>query len=166
MKAASVHRGIESRIRLIRGEKVLIDADLAVLYGVTTAALNQAVVRNKERFPGDFCFQLSAADAQSLISQSVISKQGRGGRRTPIRAFTEQGVSMLSSVLRSGRAVEVNIEIMRAFVRLRRVLEGNQVLAKKLAEMEKHYDGQFKVVFEAIRQLMAADEKPKPRIGF
>jgi hypothetical protein len=158
------HR-IESKIRVIRGEKVLLDSDLAVLYGVTTAALNQAVSRNQNRFPEDFRFKLSLDDKAVLISQTVISKPGRGGRRKPTYAFTEQGVAMLSSVLRSQRAVLVNIEIMRAFVKLRRLLNQNQALAKKLLNMERRYDGQFKVVFEAIHQLMMAPVKTK-KIGF
>lgn len=159
-----IRQRVESKIRSVRGEKVLLDEDLAALYGVTAKALNQQVKRNADRFPGDFSFKPTGEEAQALRSQSVTSK--RGGRRYLPLAFTEQGVAMLSSVLRSQRAVKVNVEIMRAFVGLRRMLAGNQALAKKLMEMEKRYDGQFKVVFEAIRQLMVMPEKPKKRIGF
>jgi hypothetical protein len=155
---------VETKIQIVRGERVLFDGDLAALYGVPVKALNQQVKRNRERFPEDFAFQLDANEMANLKSQSVTSSWG--GRRQRPYAFTEQGVAMLSSVLHSQRAVKVNIEIMRAFVDLRRMLAGNQALAKKLLEMEKRYDGQFKVVFEAIRQLMALPEKPKGRIGF
>jgi hypothetical protein len=155
---------IARAIRLIRGQRVLLDADLARLYGVSTKALNQAVRRNPERFPVDFIFQLSVEEADNLRSQTVTSSS-HGGRRTRPVAFTEQGVAMLSSVLRSRRAVDVNVQIMRAFVELRRVLEATAGLARKLNALELKYDGQFKVVFDAIRQLMA----PQPRrrtIGF
>lgn len=166
---------IERRILLIRGEKVMLDADLAELYGVETKVLNQAVRRNIERFPGDFMFQLSAEESEnlrfhfgtsSLRSQFVTSKEGRGGRRYNPLAFTEQGVAMLSSVLRSQRAVQVNIAIMRAFVKLREMLASHRDLARRLDEMEKKYDAQFKVVFDAIRELMKPPEKPRSRIGF
>jgi len=158
---------IEQKIHLIRGQRVLLDSDLARLYGVTTFNLNKAVKRNLDRFPQDFMFQLSKDEFESLIFQSGISKAGRGGRRFPPYAFTEQGVAMLSSVLQSKRAVHVNIEIMRAFVRLREILGTHKDLARKLEELEKKYDEQFRVVFEAIRQLMAPSESPpKRRIGF
>lgn len=163
---------VERAILLLRGHKVMLDADLAALYGVETRALNQAVRRNHERFPEDFMFQLTAREALALTSQIVISNDGsgpaggRGGRRTRPYAFTEQGVAMLSSVLRSRRAVRVNVEIMRAFVRLRRMLESHAELAKKLDALEAKYDAQFKVVFQAIRQLMAPPEKPRRKIGF
>lgn len=158
---------IESRILFIRGEKVMLDADLAGLYGVETRALVQAVKRNIERFPADFMFQLTRGELDALRSQFVISKPlGRGGRRYPPYAFTEQGVAMLSSVLHSERAVLINIEIMRAFVRLRQMIASNTALARKLASLEKKYDAQFKAVFDVIRQLMAPPEKPKRRIGF
>ncbi len=166
---------IEARILLIRGEKVLLDTDLAELYGVETKVLNQAVRRNSERFPEDFMFQLSAKEsenlrlhfgASSLRSQFVTSNAGRGGRRYNPLAFTEQGVAMLSSVLRSERAVQVNIAIMRAFVKLRAMLASHGDLARRLNEMEKKYDAQFKVVFDAIRELMKPPEKPRRRIGF
>ncbi|MBI4706047.1 MAG: ORF6N domain-containing protein [Deltaproteobacteria bacterium] len=145
----------------------MLDADLAALYGVETRDLVQAVKRNIERFPDDFMFQLTAGELDLLRSQFVISKPGgRGGRRSLPYAFTEQGVAMLSSVLRSPRAVQVNIEIMRAFVRLRQMLQSNADLARKLAALERKYDAQFKAVFSAIRRLMAPAVKPKRRIGF
>ncbi|HJM42365.1 MAG TPA: ORF6N domain-containing protein, partial [Nitrospinota bacterium] len=129
------------------------DEDIAVLYGVETKVLVQAVKRNRERFPEDFMFQLTSEEFTRLRSQIVTSK-GRGGRRYPPYAFTEQGVAMLSGVLRSKRAVQVNIEIMRAFVRFRRLLSTHKELAKKLIELERRYDAQLKVVFEALRELM------------
>lgn len=144
----------------------MLDADLAALYGVPTKALVQAVKRNRARFPGDFMFQLTAEEAARLRSQTVTSKPGRGGRRTRPYAFTEQGVAMLSSVLRSERAVAVNVEIMRAFVRLRAMLLGHEDLARKLAALERKYDAQFRVVFDAIRELMAPPSKPRRPIGF
>jgi hypothetical protein len=157
---------IEQAILLLRGQKVMLDDDLAELYGVETRALVQAVRRNADRFPADFMFQLSAVEFEGLRSQSVISNARRGGRRYPPYAFTEQGVAMLSSVLRSQRAVQVNIEIMRAFVRLRRMLASNEDLSRRLEELEQKYDAQFKVVFEAIRQLMMPPDPPTRRIGF
>jgi hypothetical protein len=159
---------ITSRIYLLCGEKVLFDFDLAELYGVETRTLVQAVKRNAERFPSDFFFQLKPEEVAALRSQSVISNVGRGGVRHRPYAFTEQGVAMLSSVLRSSRAVQVNIAIMRAFVQLRQMISSHADLARKLAALERRYDDQFKVVFEAIRALMAEDEEPAPerRIGF
>lgn len=159
---------IENSILFIRGEKVILDEDLAFLYRVSTKVLIQAVKRNKERFPPDFMFQLNKEEFASLRSQFVTSKpkSGRGGRRYPPYAFTEEGVAMLSSVLNSPRAVKVNMEIMRAFVRLRKMLTSNADLARKLEILEKKYDAQFKVVFEAIRQLMAEPERPPKKIGF
>jgi ORF6N domain len=156
---------IESRILLIRKNKVMLDSDLAWLYGVTTRALVQAAKRNKERFPQDFMFQLSRQEFQILRSQSVTSRQW-GGRRYPPYAFTEQGVAMLSSVLRSKRAVLVNVQIMRTFVRLRQLLSSHAELQRQLDQLEKKYDRRFKVVFEAIRELMEPPEKPGNRIGF
>jgi hypothetical protein len=156
---------IERLILLIRGQKVLLDKDLAYLYEVETRSLIQAVKRNIERFPEDFAFQLDAAEFDGLRSQIVISKS-RGGRQYPPYAFTEQGVAMLSSVLRSPRAVAVNIEIMRAFVRLRQMLLSHAELARKIHALEKKYDGQFKVVFDALRQLTQPPAKPKRPIGF
>jgi len=159
---------IERAILMIRGEKVLLDADLAALYGVATRVLIQAVKRNAERFPPDFMFQLTKEEFDLLRSQFVTSKIGdpRGGRRYPPYAFTEQGVAMLSSVLHSPRAIAVNIEIMRTFIRLRRILASHADLARKLEALEKKYDVQFKVVFDAIRQLMAPPEPKRRRIGF
>ena len=158
---------IERAILLLRGHKVMFDSDLASLYGVETKVLNQAVSRNIERFPADFMFQLTEAEATRLRSQTVTLKTGRGHHRKYLPyAFTEQGVAMLSSVLRSPRAVRVNIEIMRAFVRLRQMLQTNADLARKLAALEKKYDAQFKVVFDAIRALMAPPRAQRRRIGF
>ena len=159
---------IESRIYLIRREKVILDVDLAALYEVEVKALNQAVKRNIKRFPGDFMFQLTAEEAALLRSQTVTLKTGRGEHRKYLpRVFTEQGVAMLSSVLNSERAILVNIEIMRAFVRLRQMLQGNADLARKLAALEKKYDAQFKIVFDAIRELMTPPQPRKKRsIGF
>lgn len=157
---------IENHIYLLRGQKVMLSNDLAGLYGVEPRALVQAVKRNNERFPDDFMFQLSAREFQNLKSQFVISSWG-GLRRAVPYAFTEQGVAMLSTVLHSKRAVQVNIEIMRAFVRLRRMLATNAGLARKLAALEKKYDAQFSVVFDAIRELMTLPEPKKKRaIGF
>jgi len=157
---------IERKIRLVRGHKVMLDSDLAELYGVQTKVLVQAVKRNAKRFPLDFMFQLKNQDAVGLRSQFVTSKSGRGGRRYQPYAFTEQGVAMLSSVLNSERAIEVNIQIMRTFVNLREMIASHKDLAWKLDELEKKYDGRFQSVFEVIRQLMAMEEKPKRKIGF
>ena len=150
----------------LREERVILDRDLAALYQVEVKALNQAVKRNRERFPPDFMFELTAEETRALRSQFVTSKPGRGGRRYAPYAFTEQGVAMLSSVLRSDRAVQVNVEIMRAFVRLRRFLQTNVELARKLAALEKRYDARFRVVFDAIRELMDPPKRPRRRIGF
>ena len=156
---------IESAILLIRGEKVMLDQDIAELYGVETRALVQAVKRNIDRFPSDFMFQLSDVEFDNLRSQIVRSSWG--GRRTAPYAFTEQGVSMLSSVLRSPQAIRVNIEIMRTFVRLRKMLQSHAELSKKIDALETKYDRQFKVVFDAIRQLMQPGiPSKKHRIGF
>lgn len=156
---------IEKRILLIRGQKVMLSLHLAELYDVETRALNQAVKRNAERFPGDFMFQLTEAEVEILVSQNVIPHKKYFGGSLPY-AFTEQGVAMLSSVLRSERAIRVNIDIMRAFVKLRELLATQKDLARKLNELEKKYDSQFRVVFDAIRQLMQPPEKPKREIGF
>jgi hypothetical protein len=163
---------IEKAILLIRGHKVMLDRDLADLYGVATKVLNQAVRRNYARFPEDFMFQLSQAEFEDWRSQIVTSNPGAkmGVRRKPY-AFTEQGVAMLSSVLNSERAIEVNIAIMRAFVRLREILATHKELARKLDELERklgQHDKHFQVVFEAIRQLMTPPPEPekKRRIGF
>lgn len=156
---------IAQAILLIRGQKVMLDADLADLYEVETKMLIQAVKRNIDRFPEDFMIQLTEHEVNNLRSQFVTSSWG--GRRYPPYVFTEQGVAMLSSVLRSDRAIHVNIEIMRAFVRLRQMLASNVDLARKLATLERKYDAQFKIVFDAIRELMTPPEPKKKRpIGF
>jgi hypothetical protein len=159
---------IEKAILLIRGQKVILDHDLADLYEVSTKRLNERVRRNLARFPEDFMFQLTEEEAEALRSQFATSKKSRGGRRYLPYVFTEQGVSMLSSVLNSERAIEVNIAIMRAFVRLREMLASHKDLSRKLDELEKKYDSHFKIVFEAIRQLMAppTETEKKRRIGF
>ena len=160
---------IERRILLLRGQKVMLDADLAALYDVETRTLVQTLKRNLERFPEDFMFQLTAAEnerLQILRSQSVISSGAHGGRRYAPYAFNEQGVAMLSSILRSPRAIAVNIEIMRAFVRLREALTSHKDLARKFAALEAKYDAQFKTVFEAIRQLMIPPTTKRRGIGF
>lgn len=159
---------IARTISVIRGQKVLLDTDLARLYGVTTGNLNKSVARNRERFPADFMFQLNAEEAERLIFQIGISK-GRGGRRHRPYAFTEQGVAMISSVLKSERAAKVNIAIMRAFVKLREVLGTNRELARKFSDLEKRvgkHDEEIAAIIDAIRQLMAPSEKPKREIGF
>jgi hypothetical protein len=162
-----VHAGcIEATILIVRGHNVMLDTHLASLYGVETRELVQAVKRNHERFPPDFMFQLTHDELRVLRSQSVISRSGHGGRRTAPYAFTEQGVAMLASVLRGHRAVRVNIEIMRTFVRLRQMLQSNAGLARKLDDLEARYDTQFKAVFQAMRELMAPTGASKPRIGF
>jgi hypothetical protein len=158
-------RIIAESILWIRGHRVILDEDLAALYAVETRALIQAVKRNPTRFPADFMFQLTAPEFSRLRSQFVISN-GSGGRRHRPFAFTEEGVAMLSSVLRSRRAIRVNVEIMRAFVRLRRLLSSHERLARKLGVLEKKYDAQFSVVFDAIRSLMIEEASPKRRIGF
>lgn len=157
---------IEHSIYLIRGQKVMLDADLAELYEVETKILNKAVKRHLDRFPEDFMFQLTTEETENLRFQIGTSSAGHGGRRYLPYAFTEQGVAMLSGLLNSPRAVKVNIEIMRAFVRLRRLLASHTELARKLSQMEKKYDEQFKVVFDAIRELMTPPEKPRKKIGF
>jgi phage regulator Rha-like protein len=145
----------------------MVDDDLAELYEISVKVLNQAVKRNRSRFPEDFMFQLTSEESDSLRSHFVTLKTGRGRHRKYLPfAFTEQGVAMLSSVLRSKRAVQVNIEIVRAFVRLRQMLASNTQLATKLADMEKKYDAQLKVVFDAIRQLMTPPQSKKRKIGF
>jgi len=158
---------IEKKIYMIRGYKVMIDKDLADLYEVETKIFNRAVKRNSDRFLPDFMFQLTKKEAESLRFQIGTSKtSGRGGRRYLPYVFTEQGVAMLSGILNSKRAVRVNIEIMRAFVKLRQMLASNAQLSRKLKNLEKKYDEQFKVVFEAIYKLMAPPEKKKRKIGF
>ena len=175
-------------VYFIRGERVMLDADLAKLYGVETGALNRAVKRNLDRFPGDFMFRFTKEDWENLRCQigtsssfghvsareamksQFVTSNLHGGRRGLPNAFTEQGVAMLSSVLRSSRAVEVNIAIMRTFVQLRRLMDSNRDLARKIEAMEKKYDEQFAVVFDAIKRLVAEDQtakaRPKRSIGF
>lgn len=157
---------IERKIYLVRGQKVMLDSDLAVLYGVPTKALVQSVKRNRKRFPPDFMFQLENQDVAGLRSQIVTSKGKRGGRRYDPFVFTEQGVAMLSSVMHSDRAIEVNIQIMRVFVKLREMIAAHKDLTKKLAELEKKYDSQLKIVFDAIRALVAEPEPKEKKIGF
>jgi hypothetical protein len=173
---------LASLVHMIRHEKVLMDSDLAELYGVTTGNLNKAVQRNIDRFPEDFMFQLTDEEVKSLMSQIVISKisnpnlkfqigrsSSHGGRRNLPYAFTEQGVAMLSSVLRSPRAVEVNIAIMRTFVQLRRLMDSNQLLAEKIEHLEQKYaehDQNFTLIFDAIKQLITADSIPNKEMGF
>lgn len=155
---------IERSIHLIHGHKVMLDSDLAELYGVSTKRLNQQVKRNSDRFPEDFMFQLSAEEFANLRSQFATASWG--GRRTPPYAFTEHGAVMLASVLNSPVAVRASIEVVRAFVRLRQMLASHEDLARKLAVLEKKYDAQFKVVFDAIRQLMTPPTPQQRRIGF
>ncbi len=157
---------IERCIHVIRGQKVMMDTDLAELYEVPTKVLNQAVRRNIDRFPADFMIQLTAEEEAALRSQIVTSNKGRGGRRYLPFVFTEQGVAMLSTVLNSERAIQVNIAIMRAFVQLRAMIATNEELAHKLEHLEKKTDARFKVVFDAIRKLMQPPAKPRAKIGF
>ena len=164
MKPDALALQAERRILLLRAQRVMLSDDLALLYGVEAKALNRAVKRNVERFPDDFMFQLNDEEWTNLKCQ--IGTSSWGGSRIAPYAFTEQGVAMLSSVLRSPRAVQVNITIMRAFVRLRELLLTNADLARKLAALEAKYDSQFKAVFDAIRQLMAPPQPPRPEIGF
>jgi hypothetical protein len=154
---------IISKILFLRGEKVILDRDLAELYGVETRVLNQAVSRNIKRFPPDFMFTLTR-DEIMKISQIVTSSEIKYSKR--VRAFTEQGVAMLSSVLNSERAIEVNVAIMRAFIHLRKMVSSHKDLKKKIAAIERKYDEQFAIVFEAIKQLLEEDEKPKRKIGY
>ena len=157
---------VENAILLIRGEKVMLDRDLAALYDIPTRVLKQAVRRNIDRFPDDFMFVLDKSEFEAWRSQFVTSKSDRKGLRYPPMAFTEQGVAMLSSVLNSQRAVQVNITVMRTFVRLRQMLISNAELARKLEHLEKNYDHQFKVVFDAIRELMIPPAPKRKQIGF
>lgn len=157
---------VQSRIHTIRGQNIMLDSDLAALYEVETKTLNRAVQRNLERFPEDFMFQLTVEEADSLRYQFGTSNEGRGGRRYLPYVFTEQGVAMLSSVLRSERAVQVNIAIMRAFVTMRDLLSSDDSLARKILNLERKYDKQFEIVFDAIRRLIEAPPAPKRRMGF
>ena len=156
---------IESRILEVRGQKVMIDADLAEIYGVQTKALNQAVRRNLERFPRDFMFQLTKSEKEEVVTNCDHLGKLKYSSVLPF-VFTEHGAIMAASVLNSPRAVEVSVQVVRAFVRLREMITSNAELSRKLGEMEKKYDQQFKVVFDAIRQLMAPPEVRKRRIGF
>ncbi len=157
---------IKTKIYIIRSKKVMLDRDLALLYGVKTQVLNQAVRRNLNRFPDDFMFKLTEPEAESLISQFVISKPGRGGSRHLPNVFTEQGIAMLSSVLNSERAIQVNIQIMRTFTKIREMLSNNKELREKIEKLETKYDGQFKIIFEAIKLLITPPDKPKNGFGF
>lgn len=166
MRSVVPVEAIERKILLIRGRKVMLDSDLAKLYGVPTFRFNEQVRRNLQRFPEDFMFQLTKDEHRSLISQFAISKIGRGGRRFLPYVFTEHGALMAANVLKSEKAVEASIYVVRAFAKLREMIASHKDLARRLAELEKKYDAQFKVVFDAIRQLMEP-VKPKPRrIGF
>ena len=167
---ASPPERVDGSILEIRGQRVILDASLARVYGVTTGALNQAVKRNRERFPSDFCFGLTATEAASLKSQSVISSEGWGGRRRsqPL-AFTEHGAVMAASVLKSPRAVQMSIFVVRAFLRLRKLVAGQAELAAKLTELERRvgaHDHELKAIIQTLRQLVHAPGRPKPRIGF
>jgi hypothetical protein len=157
---------ISQKIFFVRGTRVMLDADLARLYGVATKNLNKAVKRNASRFPSDFMFQLSPKELHSLGFQTGTSKPGRGGRRYAPYAFTEQGVAMLSSVLRSSRAVQVNVAIMRTFVRLREMLATHEELRQKINAMEKRYDARFQAVFDTIRRMLETPIPAKKPIGF
>jgi hypothetical protein len=165
MKYMVKQEEIFGRIYFLRGEKVILDKDLAILYGVEIRTLNQSVKRNIKRFPKDFLFQVTPKEFASLRSQFVTLKRGQHRKYLPY-AFTEQGVAMLSGLLNSERAILVNIEIMRAFVQLRRLIDTNKELAKKIEKLERKYDKQFKIVFDAIRELFREEEKPKRRIGY
>ena len=157
---------IQRCIYLVRKHKVMLDKDLATLYGVTTKRLNEQVQRNINRFPSDFMFQLNDGETKILRSQIATSKKGRGGRRYNPYAFTEQGVAMLSSVLRSKRAVEVNIAIMRTFVKLRQILADNALLRRKIESMERKYDEKFQQVFDVLKYMITEEAKPKQPFGF
>ena len=157
-------QGIESKIYLIRGEKVMLDQDLAELYQIPTMRLNEQVRRNIRRFPTDFMFPLSEQEFIILKSQFAISSSGWGGRRSPPLAFTEQGVAMLSAVLNSDRAIDVNLAIMRTFVKLRRVLKLSEEFENRISQLESKYDHGFKVIFDAIRELMSEHSVPLKRI--
>ena len=160
---------IDKKIFLIRGKKVMLDSDLAEIYGVSTTRLNQHFRRNRRRFPDDFAFTLSAAEFQFLMLQFATSKKGRGGRRKPPTAFTEHGVIMLASVLNSARAIKASVQVVRAFVRLREVLGAHKELALKLSELERkieNHDENIRSLFSAVRELMTPSEEPKKRIGF
>ncbi len=155
---------VEKKILLIRGQKVILDVDLAELYCVTTKVFNQAVKRNVDRFPKDFMFQLTADEARTIRSQFVTASR-RNIRYVPY-AFTEHGIIMAASILNSQRAIDASVYVVRAFIKLREMIASHKDLMKKLNDLEKKYDGQFQIVFEAIRQLIEVEEKPKRKIGF
>lgn len=157
---------VEGVIVLIRGEKVILDSDLAALYGVSTTRLNEQAKRNKHRFPSDFLFRLTKSEWESLISQFARSKSARGGRRKLPYVFTEHGAIMAANVLNSDRAVEASVQVVRAFIKLRNMLASHTELARKLDELEKKYDHKFKTVFNAIRQLMTPQTSKPRQIGF
>lgn len=157
---------VENAILLVRGHKVILDVDLAALYGVTTTRLNEQIKRNQDRFPGDFAFRLTKEEFTDLMSQSATSSSRHGGRRKLPLVFTEHGAIMAANVLNSKRAVQASVQVVRAFVRLREMLSSNSDLARKLEELERKYDRQFKVVFDAIRQLMRPPEPQRKQIGF
>ncbi len=158
---------VEQKIFLVRGQKVMLDQDLAEMYGIEVKRLNEQVRRNLKRFPSDFMFELTFQEFMNLKSQIATSSSAHGGRRKEPLVFTEQGVAMLSGILSSDRAIEVNILIMRAFVKLREMISSNKELSHKLEDLEKKYDKQFKLVFDAIRQLMTPPDPPKKqKIGF
>jgi len=156
---------VERAIILMRGEKVILDSDLAQFYGVSTARLNQQVNRNLDLFRGDFMFRLTEEEFQDLILQNATSKKGRGGRRKLPYAFTEHGALMVANVLNSQRAVQASVQVVRAFIQLRRMLASNAELARNLDDLEKKYDRQFKIVFDAIRQLMSPPPVMSPPPG-
>jgi hypothetical protein len=166
MKLLIGKKMIERKILFIRSQKVILDFQLANLYRVSTKRLKEQVRRNYKRFPSDFMFELTTEEYEDLRSQFATSNIGRGGRRYLPYAFTEQGIAMLSSVLKSENAISVNIEIMRAFVKLRNILASDKELARKIFEMEQKYDAQFKVVFDTLRQLMQPPQMPKRDLGF
>ena len=173
MNQSTIHLGtselvdrLQQLIHTVNGTRVMLDSDLARLYGVNTFNLNKAVARNRERFPDDFVLRIPVKAMNRLIFQTGISKPARGGRRKPVLAFTQEGVAMLSSVLRSERAAKVNVEIMRTFVRFRLMLVTHSDLAQRLDELEQRYDGQFRTVFEAIRSLMTPPDPLHQKIGF
>jgi hypothetical protein len=157
---------VERAIHVIRGQRVMLDSDLAVIYGTTTARVNEQVKRNSERFPNDFMFRLTPAEWTALKSHSATSNPGRGGRRKLPFAFTEHGAVMLANVLSTPRAVSASIIVVRTFIRLRELLATHADLARKIDELERRYNGQFRVVFEALRKLMAEPAKRRSRIGF
>ena len=166
MNATIPVESVEHKIYQIRGHKVMLDQDLAEMYGVEVKRLNEQVRRNLKRFPADFMFELTYQEFMNLKPHFATSSSAQGGRRKAPLVFTEQGVAMLSGILSSDRAIEVNILIMRAFVKLREMIASNKDLSRRLDDLEIKYDSQFKVIFDAIRQLMAPPVKEKRKIGF